>query len=362
MEVNTGVGMIYYLIAFILGLLAFVELFIKKFNAKIVFVICVVSLIVFAGSREIGFDYAEYANIFYYASFGKFWLIGIEPGYGFLCYILTPLGFNGFLFVVALISVSMNARFIARYSPLIFSSLLIYYTTNFIVKEMGQIRQGLVMAISLFAFVDAVRQKKLAFTIKIVIALSLHFSAFILIPVYYLCNKRYSNRFILVSILACLPFLFIDIKFIISTVVMLLPLSVAQEKVSSIFLSDLSGQRLGINSSLILRFIILFLMMKFRKQLTTQTPIFEALISLYFFGTVLYMCFNSIAEFAQRTSVFFRLYEMIIIPCLVMLFKRTIEKGVIIFFIFVNSLFTMLKLLEPPVSRDEYIPYKSTLM
>jgi hypothetical protein len=332
----------------------------KIWNAFYVFTL--MFLIVFAGARAIGFDYEAYREIFNSVAVDGMGSTPVEVGWAFLCYLFGFLGFNLFLFFIATCSVTLFGIFFKKYSPYVFVALSIYYSSYFILKEMGQMRQGLAIAIATCAFTVSLEKKKWQFILLFVAAVSIHYSAVVLLPVYYLCNHIWKTSTLIIFIGIALCFTFIDLSVIITKVMSFLPITGAQEKVAGVLLSEAATKKLGINSSIILRLIIIGITLVYREPLSKRYPFFEAFIMLYFYGLLLYLVFNSLSEFAQRTSAYFRILEAIILPCFLTLISRRAERLVILVLLILNSFVSINRLFGPSTAYDAYNPYKTYLL
>ncbi|PSL35873.1 EpsG family protein [Chitinophaga ginsengisoli] len=356
--------MIYYLITIALSAFSFVESLhvdLRKMqNAFYIFIL--IFLAVFAGTRMMGFDYETYKDIFSYASSGDLFGVQIEIGWALICYLFGGFGFNAFLLFVACCSIVLYGIFFRKYSPYIFLSLLIYYSSYFIVKEMGQMRQGLAIGIVTFAFTAAMEKKKGQFALLFLMAFCIHYSAIVTLPVYYLCNHQWKTTTIVAFIAFGLCFTFIDLGVILAKVISILPISGAQDKVANILVSDASAKKLGINSSIILRIIIMGMALAYRKPLSERFAFYEPFLMLYFYGLMLYLVFNSVSEFAQRTSAYFRILEAIILPCILALMRRRAERLVVVGLLVLNAAVSINRLFGPAQAYEAYNPYKTYLL
>lgn len=356
--------MLYQLINLLLSLFAFVESLhvnVRKLLQAIYFFL-LAFFVVFAGTRMIGFDYKTYTDIFSYSSNGQLSEVDIEIGWAFLCYLFSGPGFNTFLLFIAFCSISLYGSFFKRYSPYVFLSLLIYYSSNFVVKEMGQMRQGLAIGIATLAFTVSMQKKMWQFVVLFLVAFSIHYSAIVILPVYYLCNHYWKTNVMLVFIFLGMCFIYVDIGVVMTKVISLLPISGAQEKVATLLVSDVLAKKLGLNSSTILRLIIMLLMLRYRTSLKERFPSFEAIMMLYFYGLMLYLVFNSLSEFAQRTSAYFRILEAIILPYILALVRDRKERLIIIALLVLNSIVSINRLLAEKDLYDQYNPYKTYLL
>ncbi|MHB8206513.1 EpsG family protein [Mucilaginibacter sp.] len=358
--------MIYYLIFIALLLTSFFELYYKesrRVEITIFYYVAVVFLIFFAGFREVGFDYANYHDIFDTVNFSNYSENTIEVGFAslveFIHFINLPFSF--FLFLVALLSIGLKGAFIKKYSPYYFFSLLIYFTVNFLLSDMGQIRHGLAMSIVLLSFYDIFNKNKKGFFIKVFIAYLFHSSAIIVLPAYFIANiKKVTIWHIVIPLLFLIPFLFIDIKSELVQLAIYLP-SQIQSKVAYYTTSEEFGEQLGFNMTMVLRIMIIGGMLYYYKEGEQKIKYYRQIFLLYIYGTILFMLFNSIAEMAIRFSNYFKILEFIILPMLVTLGKSLTEKHVIITFIVLYAAWSIYKMIFDPITSIQYLPYKNVL-
>ncbi|NHQ85977.1 EpsG family protein [Iodobacter sp. HSC-16F04] len=149
----------------------------------------------FAGLRSVDADYAVYADIFneipYINTFSLSTTTDIHGEIGFLFFgsIVKSLGlgFESFVFLCALVSVSLvvlSAKKLS-YNPVL--SLLFYFSHVFLLREMIQIRAALAVAIVLFSFSISISVwKRVVF---ILFSTLFHSGAIIIIPFYLLLRK-----------------------------------------------------------------------------------------------------------------------------------------------------------------------------
>ncbi|QHS61998.1 EpsG family protein [Chitinophaga agri] len=356
--------MLYQIISILLSVFAFFESLhvnVRKL-LQAAYLFTLAFFILFAGTRMVGFDYQTYTDIFNYSSSGQLSEVDIEIGWSSLCYLFSGAGFNTFLLFIACCSVSLYGVFFKQYSPYVFLSLLIYYSTYFIVKEMGQMRQGLAIAVATLAFTVSMKKNMWQFIALFLFAFSIHYSAIVLLPVYYLCNHPWKTNVILIFTFLGFCFIYVDVAVVISKVIGLLPISGAQEKVANLLVSDILAKKLGLNSSTILRLIIMLLMLRYRTALKERFPFFEAFVMLYFYGLMLYLVFNSLSEFAQRTSAYFRILEAVVLPCILVLVRDRKERLIIIALLVLNSVVSVNRLFSEKTLYDYYNPYKTYLL
>jgi len=222
-------------------------------------------------------------------------------------------------------------------------------------------RQGLAMGIVLIACSAAFERNLKRFLFFSVIAITIHYSAIVVLPVYYICTRTISTMKLIMIVAVSFVFLVIPLFSIVTTVLRFIPIAAVQSKVSGLLLSDLFVQKIGLSSSLILRFIIVALLLIFRKSLKANFAYSEEVLMLYIYGFVLFMVFNSMSEVANRTSIYFRVLEILIIPNLICLIKRRSIRTVVLAVFILNSFISINRLFSDNDGYKEYNPYKSFL-
>lgn len=360
--------MIYLILFGILALFTFVEVnlinkFDKGLNVWYIFLVCM--LIIFAGTRfNTGFDYEQYRLLYPELNLTNFTSNTVEFGFAALNYLsrVAGLTFNGFLLLVAFITISLKAEFYRRHAMFISIALINYFSIGFLINDMGQIRHGLSIAVALYAMHDLINNNNKGFLVKSLLATLFHTSAIVLIPAYFLVKINLRPYLMLAVIVILLPFLFIDIRGFLFSIIDYMPFFQLQAKVTFYVYSDEFGKSLGFNLSFILRLVILFFLIYLSdtgKKLITG---YNKLIILYFYGIVLYMVFNSIAEFATRASTFFKNLEPIILPFFVYNTKSILLKNVVTAFIIAYAFWSVYKIVYTDEFSVFFEPYNSFLL
>ena len=185
-------------------------------SRKILLVLLIGLLIMFCGTRfETGNDWTAYVDTFNrippFESLCNnpemFVVSRMEPGYVILNSIVKSLG--GTIDIVFLISciITVGLLFIAlnRYSFFCFLAILLYMRYGYLQANMMFVRQGIAVSI-FFISLKYVEERKFWQYIAInIIAILFHSSLYIVLPLYFFLNRRYSNRtiigFVIISIL-----------------------------------------------------------------------------------------------------------------------------------------------------------------
>lgn len=355
--------LIYYIFFIVIAIFSFLEINIeRKVEHRLVYYLITALLILMAGLRyNTGYDFDNYRDIFNLASQVGYSELLLEPG-SFLLIIVSHalhLNFQAYLFIYAIGAITIKARFFAEYAPYIFTALLVYFPIGFLTSEMGQIRHGLAIAIVLIAFSCLFRNKNKWFLFYSVVAVFFHISAFVVIPVYFFAGRSFKSRTLILAASFLSVLVFFDTRPLFVAFLDLLPLGTVFSKASFYLYSEEFGVPLGFNTSFVFRMAIFFILVAYREAGNIRFKFYDKLIWLYLYGIVLYIVFNSIAEFAIRSSLYFKTLDSLILACIISLGRGRAEKNLIWSLIVLYAFYSMYKLLYDPLSSPSFIPYRS---
>jgi len=148
----------------------------------------------------VGNDYGGYVRIFEDAKFGR--LSYIEPGFYFLNKFFT-FSKIGYLYVITASSF-MTLLFLFKVmirNNILFYGIFFMFTTELLIMTNDQIRQGIAISIFLYAIRFIEEEKPFKYFLSIVFASTMfHFSAIILLPLYFISKIRI-NRIIWILII-----------------------------------------------------------------------------------------------------------------------------------------------------------------
>lgn len=321
--------------------------------------------ILFAGFRTVGADLEEYHTYYELSTEGSLLqALGIEPGFVWVNKILKNGGASIHIVFLAIAALAIipKWKFIQRYSIYIFPAIIIYYSTLFHIKEMGQIRHGIAIGFALLSFGKAAEKQMGKATLWALMACLFHYSAICLFPALLLVNRYADNKKIILILLLLFPMVLIDVKSIFLVIVNMLPFEGVRSKGFFYLNSAMFGKGTGLNSTIILRFIVLGVMLWFRKELNEKMPNFNSFLNLYVIGIAYYLAFSSVEEFAARTSVYFRSLEIIILPLFISLGRTLGDKLAVFFIIAANGIYTLYKMLDYPLAQEMYGRYDNVLL
>ncbi len=174
--------------------------FSKKYRKAYVIAICILMSLI-AGLRHstIGNDTGNYQRIFSEAAVYQgelFERTRMEPGYSILNIIFagTGMGYNAFIFIMALVTNIAISSLIFKKSKYPMLSFLLFVLFRFFFDEMNIMRQFLSISIVLFGF-DYVEQRKfLKYLFVVLLATSIHYSAFFALILYFVYRDHFSKN------------------------------------------------------------------------------------------------------------------------------------------------------------------------
>lgn len=186
----------YLLILFFFVVLAYTE---SPFRQRTdfsnnIYVYSFLILFLFSGLRyDVGVDYLSYLELFNDSSVLNENIK--EPGFAGLFYIFKRIGVSFFVvnILLSFVIIFFAFKYIRKYSPLIFLSLLIFYSTGqYYFNTFNAVRQ----AIAIYVFwcsLDLIKNKKVVayFFCILFISLFFHMSAILLFPLYFVVRRQY---------------------------------------------------------------------------------------------------------------------------------------------------------------------------
>jgi len=374
----------FYLVIFI-GLLVIsqFEILGMKFSAKNKWQLFVCSIfILVAGLRyETGVDWRGYQD--YYNQIPSMDMaiirnntqdifVTLDVGYALLNSFLKMLG-GGLQTIFFIISFAISTLLLINvksYSKYVLIGFILYYSYFFFVFDMSGIRQGLALQIFIFSLRYIGERKFGKYVAMIALASSIHWSALLLVPLYFILNFKASKIFSLIFIIIGTIIFSFQIKMIsgplnwIAEHIQYFPL--LQDKIvahtSNEVLSNPRQWDLYSIYNYVRCLIIIILCNKYDIKLAKNIKyynIFYNLLLLQFFSLFYLYEFTVISE---RIRFYFLFSEIILVPNLIFCFRYLFEREItfIIFsaIAFLNSYPYLLGF----KSTVSYTPYQNYLI
>ena len=187
----------YVLLLLILFTFSILDLFKVGDNLRIgIWYISFLSLVLFSGLRyDVGMDYSSYKEL-YYDSFSGLNSEIKEIGWAFLFHFFCNIGcpFGIIVLLISFASIFCMFKFIYRYSPYPFLSILIFFCfTQYYTYSFNVMRQCLATYVFLVSLKHIEERNFWSFTFTLLfLTIFVHTSSIILYPLYFVLHKRFS--------------------------------------------------------------------------------------------------------------------------------------------------------------------------
>lgn len=301
---------------FIIELLVIITTFIYQYRSKKDYKIPIylaVSLMLIAGLRyNYKLDYNNYRTIFNEITVFSDVVHSIfEKGFVFLILLFKKLGlgFYTFMLAVAVVSVLLKYKFFNKFSAIPLVSLLIYFLIFFIFNDMEQIRHGLAIGIALSSVTFVMQDKFWKFLGIVFIASLIHYSAIVFLLLYFVRDIKFSKKSLLVCGLSVAIFSFIDIM----NIAKYINNNFINNSYLDRKLALYSNQFIGLISvTLLIRLFVIA--MCFIYLYNPENKQSRVMFNAYFIGVCIFCLFRSIPILGVRGSVYFRYFELLLIP------------------------------------------------
>ncbi len=330
----------FYLICFgILFLLAVLNLHIHdKLGNQVFSGIAALLLIGIAGLRyETGGDWDTYAELFgTFPTFSR--LIGhpvelirqpVEEGFTLLCALIKSLGgtVQHLFFVVTTINILLITSALQKYTKYPVVALLCYYGLLYFQLEMIYIRQATAVALCFFALQYIRPRKILPYVIFILLACTFHRVAALMIPLYFLLDRKLPAWVYLVVVgigavlmLAGIPW----IKSLFFTVAGWLGSNYA-DKAEYYAENSLFAVNRGLSIGFILNLAMLAVVLLFKRKLE-ELPNGTIMLNMFALSLVLYYYCFELVEVSNRIRMFFLIGLIVLLPMVLEVLPLFLER------------------------------------
>lgn len=297
----------------------------------------------FAALRPVGIDQDSLGYQGYYNSGKLIWVL-VEPSFGVISY-YSRLLFNDFrcvLVIYAAIGLGLKFWIMPKLAINLWQTLIIYFSTYFLLHEFTQIRVGIASGLFLIALYYLKSNQSYRYVLCILIAGLFHYSALVLLPVIFFKNFRL-NKTSSIIIASLIPLAIIltryNVAFLpslnfIETISMKLEIYSKEAENASI--------RLNIfNLIYISKYLILYVFIYYRELLQVRYKYFDIILVIYAISLFLYISLSWNTILAMRISELLGVVEILLLPCIGKIFKsRSIGALAIIiiaaFYLFAN--------------------------
>lgn len=243
--------------------------------------------------------------------------------YNFVIFFKQP--FSCFLFICSLITILSFLNFYKTYSVSPLLSLFLFVSLGFWGNTFNAVRQYLALSVFLFSIKYIINGNIFKYFICFIIAFNFHYSAIIMIPLYFIRLFKLSWKSILVCTILSFLCVF-SIEPLTSLLVRITGKDYAGMYISNPnFYSNISPYYISYAIGLI---CVFFFLNKSKKKYRTLYPktadIYELFLSLFFFQTIIRFSasFSPYFSLINRFSIFFFFSITILIP----MYLKTLSK------------------------------------
>ncbi|GEM_PF-795533 len=278
-------------------------------------------------------------------------------------------GVQVIFFIVSLFSCLLLYKNVQKYSPLPILSLLAYFTFFFFIFDLSGLRQGLAIQIFFFSLRYLHERNFLKYFLAILVAMSIHWTSIMLLPLYFVLNRKVSIRnVIIIIVLSTIVFSF-KIKwlgaFLGDILNQINSFTLLAGKINAYTKNEIFSQNRGWNiySFYVYIKIILLLAICYKRRQYIQSNDKSKYFDIFFnISLAQFFCIFTFYEFyemSERFKFYFLISELILFPYLVVSFYHKFQKQILILicsaFIFFNS---YIYLLAFPTAIA-YTPYQN---
>ncbi|MCZ4242918.1 EpsG family protein [Pedobacter punctiformis] len=291
-------------------------------------------LILIAGLREVGSDPDSVAYKYYYES--PLILLLAEPTFALISSFARQI-FNDFqvvLIVYAIIGISLKYYAIEKLTQLKFLAIITYFGSYYLLHDFTQIRAGVASAIFLIAIVPLSERKFFKFFLLTVAAFFFHYSALVLLPLWFLTNDHLSSKwkislYLLIPIGIIMHFMKIDIMLAIPIDTIKYKIQAYQEA------QEIASNSLNVfNLLYVVKYVLFYVFLYFYETLYIKVKYMTILLKIYGVSLAFYLMFSQNTILAMRVSELLGIVEILLIPSLFYVIK---ERGISSFIVVMIS-------------------------
>lgn len=337
---------------------------------------CFVLIFFTSGLRyETGGDWTSYTEIFQtIESIDKvidghgenFKSIPLETGFKYLNSISRFICDNvQFLFfTVAFIISLLLFVSIPKYSPLPILSVLIYFGVLFFSLDMIVIRQGIAVSIVFFSYRYILQQSLLRYLILVIIASLFHVSALLLVPIYWICRKRYSSKGLVITFVIFLIIYFFRIQWLNGTFQFVLNILTGSDiagKVYAYTTRDAYAVQRGFSLGMIINVLLFPLFIYIRKSIE-HYKYFNLFLNIFVCYLFVYFCMFEFVEISSRLKYYFMISLIILLPMWVSNYRKLFNRSLSCIIVCLFSLmYCKAQLFELPIA-SAFNPYQNYII
>lgn len=307
----------YFLIVFFIIFLQIFSFTNRTFR-KLAYLLGIFTLFLFAALRGNGLgDYFTYltrgADIWFFKdAFSS--SLGMEPGYGMLCFFSNRLGLSSQFVIIAMnmLSIFFLSLFIKKYSNNCILSLLLFLPLYF-QFDMHAARTAVAISITAYSTIYAVSKKKIRFFLMICMASLFHKTAWITLILYFIAKmKNNFTRGICAIVCMIVVQSLFNIDIFIQGVLNFLNLNRMALSYATYMNSSLYGYKMRLYDPRILLIIGTWLIANI--VIKKGSKVQQFMMNCCLINALAYITFRQHTFIAYRLGAYFNIYTIILIP------------------------------------------------
>lgn len=277
-----------------------------------------VFLIIIAGFRwNVGFDFNTYVNEYRLIQSGA-------SSYADISFIILAKivpNITWIFFIYAFISLVLYYLVLLREKSLLYVILLLFFSCVYLRFEMGIMRQGLSLALTLMAFQNLEKKKKLEYISLIIIAMLIHGSAIIFVLSTIVTRTKFDHKVMIIILFACIFVGFTDLWTPVLNIFGKLPIPMMGKYMSYLKSGHYTSYDFGFDDIKIFVFLIFFFYSsKFISKENKQH--YENLINIYYIGACISYFFRPFLTLSDRGAFYFTICEILIFPIIILELRK----------------------------------------
>lgn len=287
------------------------------------FIFSGILLFFIAAFRPAGIDNDYFGYLSYYENIAKDLPVVVEPSFAIISLIVKQIFNNpSYLFVIyACLGVFLKFYAIDKLTEFKNLTVLIYFSNFFLLHEMTQMRAGIASGLLLLC-IEPIRKRNFwKFLLLAILAIFFHFSAIVILPLYFLQGNEFNVKAYLTLI--PIAYIFAFLKIDIYTFTSGIPIPLLQSKVGSYsFYADEDDSINLFNYIHLSRCLIAVLLAWRFRSIMRHNSNGILLIKIYIISLFVFVAFSSIPAISSRTSELLQIVEIILFPFVCYIFRE----------------------------------------
>jgi len=345
----------------------------KKYEHFLFFLLFIMFWLISGLRYETGGDWNNYTKLFdripsideimFKKKYNEFAGLPVEIGYRTLCSLVKTITNNiqVIFFIISFCNSVLLFNSVKRYIPYPIVALMVYFSTLYFLLDMMYMRQCCAVMIFLYSIRFIKKRQGLRYFICCLLAISFHYSAILLLPLYFILNQKFSSLFVVVFVVVGLVIYFLKITWVSNVAIFLVDKFTGNPYISRL-ITYLTSSNFNIRRSVSIGFLFYFFVLFFvllKRAEIEKSNYFNIFFNLFLINVFVNFYAAELFELSNRIKCYFLIANIGILPYILYSYKSKYERlslfSIITVFslIFGNSIF-----FESPVALS-YNPYQN---